>query len=64
MKTIEIVVAPSGGVTVETRGYSGVSCLEASRFLEGALGRTTANRPTLELHELATPIKVDQCHSS
>ena len=64
MKTIEIVVALSGAVTVETRGFSGTSCLEASRVLETALGRTTADRPTLELHEQAAPITVDQRHTS
>ncbi len=64
MKTIEIVVAPSGAVTVETRGFSGPSCLEASRFLETALGRRTADRPTLELNEQAAPITVEQRHSS
>lgn len=64
MKTIEIVVAPSGAVTVETRGFQGPSCREASRFLETALGRTTADRPTLELHEQTAPITVDQRHTS
>lgn len=61
---IEIVVAPSGAVTVVTRGFSGSSCLEASRFLETALGHKTADRPTLELHEQAAPITVDQRQSS
>ena len=64
MKTIEIVVTPSGAITVETRGFQGASCLEASRFLETALGRTTADRPTLELHQQTAPVTVDQRHTS
>ncbi|MCH8149830.1 MAG: DUF2997 domain-containing protein, partial [Planctomycetes bacterium] len=38
MKTIEIIISPSGQSRVETKGYSGSKCQEASRFLEAALG--------------------------
>ena len=34
MKTIEITVDPKGGTKVETRGFSGAECREASRFVE------------------------------
>ena len=37
MKTIEITVDEDGRVTVETKGFSGGQCREASRFVEEAL---------------------------
>ena len=39
MKTIEIIVSPSGQVRIETKGFSGSECQEASRFIEQALGK-------------------------
>ena len=38
MKTIEVIVARDGSSRVETRGFSGNQCKEASQFLEQALG--------------------------
>ncbi len=46
MKTIEITVDPKGAAKVETKGWSGGSCREASRFVEEALGRATAEQLT------------------
>jgi len=37
-RTIEMVVAPDGKTTVQTKGYAGGECLQASEFLEQALG--------------------------
>jgi hypothetical protein len=48
MKTIEIVVAPDGGTTVQTKGFVAGECRDASRFVETALGRSTDDRPTAE----------------
>lgn len=39
MKTIIVTVSSDGKSVVETSGYSGPSCQEASRFLEQALGQ-------------------------
>ena len=50
MKTIEITVDRDGLVTVETRGFAGGSCREASRFVEEALGARTSERPTAEFY--------------
>ena len=50
-KTIEIIVSPSGQSTVETRGFTGASCQEASRFLEQALGNRTSERLTAEFYQ-------------
>ena len=52
--TIEIVVEPDGSTSVETRGYTGPSCREASAFVERALGRTTGETLTAEFHQTAT----------
>jgi hypothetical protein len=38
MKTIEITVSPTGESKVETKGFEGATCQQASRFLEQALG--------------------------
>ncbi len=51
MKTIEITVSPGGQTKVETRGFTGGECREASRFVEQALGRRTAETLTAEFHQ-------------
>ena len=33
-KLIEVVVSPTGDTTIQTRGYAGSDCLQASKFLE------------------------------
>ena len=50
MKTIEITVDRDGRVTVETRGFAGGSCREASRFVEEALGARSSERLTAEFY--------------
>ena len=51
MKTIEIIVAPNGKVRVTTKGFSGASCRDASKFIEQALGERTAEQLTSEFHQ-------------
>ena len=51
MKTIEITVDPKGQSRVETKGFSGGECREASRFVEQALGNRTAETLTAEFHQ-------------
>ena len=53
MKTIEIIVSPKGETLVETKGFAGASCRDASRFLEQALGSSAAERLTAEFHQSA-----------
>ena len=48
MKTIEIVVSPKGETSVQTKGFAGSSCREASKFIEQALGQTTGEQLTAE----------------
>ena len=38
MKTIEIIVSPKGETRVETNGFAGGECREASKFIEESLG--------------------------
>ena len=51
MKIIEITVSPVGETRVETRGFTGGECREASRFVEQALGRKTAESLTAEFYQ-------------
>jgi hypothetical protein len=50
VKTIEIIVSPKGETTVQTKGFTGGDCREASKFVEQALGRRTGERLTGEFH--------------
>jgi Protein of unknown function (DUF2997) len=50
LKTIEITVDPKGQARVETKGFSGGECREASRFVEQALGTRSAETLTAEFH--------------
>lgn len=49
-QTIEIIVTPTGETTVQTRGFAGSSCRDASRFIEQALGKQTDERLTSEYY--------------
>jgi len=51
LKTIEITVSPEGAVTVQTKGFTGPACRDASRFVEQALGTRTAEALTAEFHQ-------------
>jgi len=53
MKTIEIVVSPAGQSTVQTRGFTGGECRDASRFIENALGKRISEQLTAEYHQNA-----------
>ncbi|MCA9123920.1 MAG: DUF2997 domain-containing protein [Planctomycetaceae bacterium] len=53
MKVIEIVVATDGSTRIETKGFQGAECQQASRLLETALGRRTGEALTAEYHEVA-----------
>jgi hypothetical protein len=60
-RLIEVTVSPQGEVTVQTRGYAGGDCLQASKFLEQALGTATKDHKTGEYyHTEATSQQVQQ----
>lgn len=50
-RVIEVTVSPTGATSVQTKGFLGASCQEASRFLEAALGHKTNERLTAEFHQ-------------
>jgi hypothetical protein len=50
-KVIEITVGPTGEAKVETRGFTGGECREASRFVEQALGTRTAETLTADFYQ-------------
>jgi len=52
-RVIEVVVSPKGETTVQTKGYAGGDCLQASKFLEQALGIATADCKTGEFYQTA-----------
>lgn len=54
MKFIQIVIDANGQTHIETRGFIGPSCREASKRLEEALGIVESDRPTSELYQQAT----------
>ena len=54
IKIIEIVVSPTGQTQIETKGFTGSECRDASRFIEQALGKRTGEQLTAEFHEAAS----------
>ena len=56
MKGIELIVSPDGSSRLETQGYSGGHCRQASRFLEQALGKSVGEQLTADFYrQPATP---------
>ena len=53
-KTIEIIIAPNGQSKVETKGFTGSECREASRFIEQAIGQQTNEILKSEFHQSST----------
>ena len=53
-KIIEIIVSPTGQTTVQTKGFAGSSCQDASRFIEQALGQRTGKQLTAEFYQPQT----------
>jgi hypothetical protein len=60
MKVIEITVNPQGEARVQTKGFTGASCQEASRFLEQALGQRTKEQLTAEFHQSTATVQQQQ----
>ena len=50
-KIIEIMIDPKGNSQVETKGFTGNECRQASKFLEQALGKRTDEKLTAEFHQ-------------
>ena len=54
LKTIEIIIAPNGQTKVETKGFTGSECRDASRLIEQALGLQTGEVLMAEFHQSAS----------
>ena len=52
-RIIEVVVSPQGETTIQTKGYAGGACLQASKFLEQALGVAVTDQKTTEFFQTA-----------
>jgi hypothetical protein len=53
-RTIEVIVSPTGETKLQTKGYAGSDCLQASKFLEEALGIPLSESKTAEFYAAAT----------
>jgi hypothetical protein len=51
MKIIEVIVSPQGETKIETKGFAGGECRQASRFMEEALGVRTSEKLTAEFYQ-------------
>ena len=49
-RIIEVTVSPTGETTVQTKGFAGPECRQASKFLEQALGVAVQDCNTAEFH--------------
>ena len=54
MTSITIIVKPDGKTVVETTGYYGTSCKDASKFIEQALGQRQAETFKPEYYSITT----------
>jgi hypothetical protein len=53
-RIIEVTVSPTGETTVQTKGYAGGDCIQASRFLEQALGVIAREAKTADFYRMET----------
>jgi hypothetical protein len=60
MPQILITISPTGETHLETRGYSGPACLQATRTLEAALGLRQSDALTAEFFERPTDAAVTE----
>jgi hypothetical protein len=60
MKIIEITVSPTGQTSVQTKGFVGNECRDASKFLEDALGQRVHETLSAEFHQTAQQQQVVQ----
>ncbi len=61
-RNITVIVSPEGKTKIETSGYSGSSCQEASKFLEELLGNIDAEQLKPEYFEYNTNHNNQEIH--
>lgn len=52
--SIEIIIAPDGITRIETQGFQGSECRQASQFLEQALGEPQREQLKAEFYAAST----------
>jgi hypothetical protein len=57
-RVIEVIVSPTGDAKIETKGFTGNDCRQASATLEQALGTKANERLTTEFHQLQPHVHV------
>jgi hypothetical protein len=50
-RSIEILIAPDGTLTIDAVGFKGADCDQATKFLEVALGLTAGRQRKPEYHQ-------------
>lgn len=58
-KIIEIIVSPTGETKLETRGFAGSNCQEATRAFEAAMGKKVGEELTSEYYTEANVNQID-----
>jgi len=51
---IEVTVSPQGETRIETKGFAGENCRDASKVLEAALGVRDTEQLTSEFHAVSS----------
>jgi hypothetical protein len=64
VKIIEIVISSTGQTRLETKGFEGASCRDASRFVEEALGQRNAEQRTAEFYRTSGEATQQASHVS
>ncbi len=63
MRTIRIFISLQGEAIIETEGFAGDSCQDASRFIENALGKMLSDRLTAERFQASASQTQDHEHT-
>ena len=61
--TIEIIIAPTGEITIDAVGFKGADCEKATRFLEEALGVAGPKQKKPEYHQRGRTAQTQQLGS-
>ncbi len=51
--TIDVIISPTGETKIETHGFAGPACQQATQALEAALGLRQSETLTAEYHQPA-----------
>jgi hypothetical protein len=62
-RVIEVTVSPTGETSIQTKGYTGGACLQASKFLEQALGTPNSDRKTSEFYQTNEVAQLQENHA-